>query len=79
MRGRRRDFFALLAYSNRVHATLINTYYHSDEAELERRANAAKSTGGGAAAGAASSMTDPRTNRTYQAAMRMLKELKKQN
>ena len=72
-------FFALLEYSNRVHATLINTYYNSDEAELERRADAAKSTGGRAAAGAASSTTDPRTNPTYQAAMRMLKELKKQN
>lgn len=72
-------FTALLVYSIRAHAKLISTYYDSNEAELERRADAARSTGGGAAAGAASSTTGPRTNPTYVTMMRMLEEMKKQN
>lgn len=73
-------FAALLHYANRGHASLIKTYYSSNEAELERHAGAARSTGGRApAAAAASATTDPSKNPTFVAMMRMLEEMKKQN
>jgi hypothetical protein len=71
-------FSALLCYSVQGQSKLISRYYSSNEAELERAANAAKSANGGPlAAGPASAMTGLPTNPTYEAAIRMLEQLKK--
>lgn len=72
-------FLALLNYSTRTHAKLIATYYSSNEAELERRADAAKAASNPTAAGGASARSDPSDNPAYRAVMRMFQDMKKQN
>jgi hypothetical protein len=70
-------FLALLNYSIRARARLVRTYYSSNEAELERVADAAKlKNGRPSAAGSASAL---QANPTFVAAMRMLEQFKKQN
>ena len=73
-------FLFLLNYSIRARTTLIRTYYSSNEAELERVADAAKPKNGRLpAGGSASSSADLRANPTFVAAMQMLEQFKKQN
>jgi hypothetical protein len=75
-----RRFLSLLNYSIRARTTLIRRYYSSNEAELERVADAAKSNNGRSPAGSsASSSAGLRANPTYVAAMQMLEQFKKQN
>lgn len=72
-------FLALLSYSTRTHARLIATYYSSNEAELERHADAAKAASNPTAAGGASARSDPNDNPAYRAVMQMFQNMKKQN
>jgi hypothetical protein len=73
-------FLNLLNYSIRARARLIRTYYSSNEAELERVADAAKSKNGRTpVGGSASSSAGLLANPTYVAAMQMLEQFKKQN
>ena len=71
-------FLALLNYSTRTNAKLMLTYYSSNEAELERHADAAKAASNPAAAGSASASSDPNNNPAYRAIMKMIEDLKKQ-
>jgi hypothetical protein len=70
----------LLTYSVRGQSKLMSIYYSSNEAQLERLAAAAKPADRRpAAAGTASSTAVPPTNPTYEAAMNMLEQFRKQN
>ena len=72
-------FLVLLNYSTRTHAKLIATYYSSNEAALERQADAAKAASKPTAAGGASARSDPRDNPAYRAVMQMFQDMKKRN
>jgi hypothetical protein len=73
-------FFSLFNYSIRARTILIRTYYSSNEAELERIADAAKSKDGQPTAGcSAASSAGLLANPTFVAAMQMLEQFKKQN
>jgi hypothetical protein len=73
-------FLDLLNYSIRARARLIRTYYSSNEAELERVADASKlKNDGPPATGLGSSASALQANPTFEAAMRMLEQFKNQN